>query len=297
MLHVLIVVNIYIEKRSMQLITKQVPDNFNLYCFGDLHKGSILHYDDGVQHLIDSIKTPYEGCKNNLAVNHGDNCEAICMDDPRYQRDTTLYDSVLAEADAVVKTLKPISKHMVCGLDGNHELKLWRTFGNLSQRIYNELNVPFGTYTARITYTFKDGSVLKHFATHGARSINSSADDAKRRLATMQLILKRLLKFKSQTCALATMGHTHKLLVCAPDPELYLDDDGAHITQHYTSPHHSGYIHHEQKWFANTGSFMKLYEMGVSGYAERFGYDPNELGYIIAMIRDRQLIDVRKVVV
>lgn len=280
----------------MQLITKQVPDNFNLFCFGDLHKGSVLHYDAGVEKLKNMMHSEYDGCRSNLGVNHGDNCEAICIDDKRYQKDTTIYDSVLSEMDAVIDDLKPISHMLVCGLDGNHELKLWRVLGNLSARIYKELQVPFGTYTARITYQFSNGNYFKHFATHGARSISSTADDAKRRQANMQLQLKRHLKFKSQTCALATEGHTHKLIVCKPDSELYLDDDGENITQHYTQPATNGYTHHEQIYFANTGSFMKLYEIGVSGYAERFGYDPIELGFIIAKIRDQKIVDVDKVV-
>ena len=42
---------------------------------------------------------------------------------------------------------------------------------------------------------------------------------------------------------------------------------------------------------------MKLYELGVSGYAERFGYDPIELGFVIVRVRDKQIVDIDKIVI
>lgn len=112
----------------------------------------------------------------------------------------------------------------------------------------------------------------------------------------MELILKRHLKHKFGDCLLMSMGHTHKLLICSPNPELYLTDDGSQITQKYTrSDKADGYIHPDHRWYINTGSFLKLYGDGVSGYAERAGYDPVELGFIVVMVRDRKIVDVRKV--
>jgi len=36
---------------------------------------------------------------------------------------------------------------------------------------------------------------------------------------------------------------------------------------------------------------------GVSGYAERFGYDPVELGFAIAIVRGGIIQDVRKIII
>jgi hypothetical protein len=51
------------------------------------------------------------------------------------------------------------------------------------------------------------------------------------------------------------------------------------IKQKYTGQSHGDWIHPDSRHYLNTGSMLKLYSPGVSGYAERFGYDPVELGY------------------
>ena len=52
------------------------------------------------------------------------------------------------------------------------------------------------------------------------------------------------------------------------------------------------------RWYCNTGSFLGTYGPdGISGYAERFGYDPVELGYLIAEIRDGIIKDIKKVII
>jgi hypothetical protein len=135
------------------------------------------------------------------------------------------------------------------------------------------------------------------FLTHGYGSINSSADDGVRRKANMRLSLKRKLKDKAGDCILMGMAHTHKLIVSKPEETLYLTDNGKQIKQNYTaSKHTDGYIHPDHRWYVNTGSFYRLYgKDGISGYAERAGYDPVELGYILIKVRNREIIAVEKV--
>ena len=41
---------------------------------------------------------------------------------------------------------------------------------------------------------------------------------------------------------------------------------------------------------------MRLYGDGVSGYAERAEYDPVELGVVVVMVRDREIVDVKPIV-
>jgi len=88
-------------------------------------------------------------------------------------------------------------------------------------------------------------------------------------------------------------GHTHKLIICDPERELYLADDGHDIVHHYRGAGQAQeYIHPDHRYYVNTGSFLKMFEIGHSGYAEIAEYDPVELGFAVAKIRDRQLIGV-----
>jgi len=283
----------------MKLIKKTVPLDHNLFLFGDDHEGSILRHKEGWEKLEDMINSEYEGVSANFGVDHGDIIEAITMDDPRYDN-KTIKGNVMQEIKQAIKNRQKIKDKLVCILEGNHPLKLWR-FGNITEDICTELEVPYGTWSAKITYeSVKKKFIYKHFACHGHRSINSSADDPKRKLANMELILKRLMKDKFGDTLLNSMGHTHKLLVCDPTSKLYLVDDGTGIKAKYTkaqSRDETGYINPDHRYFVNTGSFYKLYENEVSGYAERFGYDPVELGFAIAIVRGGELKEVRKVLI
>jgi len=228
----------------------------------------------------------------------GDIIEAITIDDRRYDMATTSEPFPLQQIKDAVKTLSPISTRLLCILEGNHERILWR-FGDLSNEIADQLKVKYGTYTAKLTINDKEGKYLyKIFATHGKKNITSTADDPKRRFVNQRLILKRHLKFKAGDCVVMVKGHTHKLLICKPEEELYLTDDTKEIKQRYiSSSQNAPYIHPDHRYYVNSGSFLKLYgEMGVSGYAERAEYDPVELGFAVIMVRDGQIHDINKVV-
>ena len=108
-----------------------------------------------------------------------------------------------------------------------------------------------------------------------------------------QLVLKRHLKFKAGDCAVMIKHHTHKLLVCKPESEVYLVDDGEQIRQAYTGwGQDEPYIHPDARWYGNGGSFMKLYIDGITGYAERAEYDPVELGFLVLKVRDRKIVSL-----
>ena len=92
------------------------------------------------------------------------------------------------------------------------------------------------------------------------------------------------------------MGHTHKIIICEPTRDLFITDEDNEHKQFYTGPptEPHGYIHSDFRWYVNTGAFLKLYGDGFSGYAERAGYDPIELGFCVAKIRKGQLVGVEK---
>lgn len=284
----------------MQLINRRLPDNHNLFLFSDLHKGSILFHRHGFEKFIDDVMSE----KNNFVICGGDSIEAICVDDPRMDIDLLDPDAKkpLVQCKEVVKLYTPIKNRIISILEGNHEWKL-QGYGSLVRDVIchdlfgDRKNDFYGTYSVKASIRDKKGNLqYKIFYTHGAGTINSTADDPIRRESNMKLSLKRKLQHKAGDALILAMGHTHKLLVAEPTHTLYLVDDGKKIKQEYTKPGNNGqYIPPEHRWYCNTGSFMKLYREGVSGYAERFGYDPVQLGYIKCEIKNRQVVNIKAV--
>lgn len=283
----------------MKLLKHNLPVNHNIFLFGDLHLGTVLCHREGIQQMIDSMHGSYKSCSNNYGVCMGDMIEAIMIDDRRYDIATTAEPFPLQQVKDAVNILSPIATKILVMLKGNHEHALWR-FGDLAREIADQLGVTYGTFSSKLTINDKDGKYLyKIFATHGRKGINSAADDPLRRATNMELTLKRHLKFKAGDAVIMAKGHTHKLLVCEPESELYLTDDTKEIKQHHiSSSQKAPYIHPDHRYYINTGSFLKLYgEDGISGYAEMAEYDPLILGYAVATIRDGVLQGVDKVAI
>lgn len=282
----------------MKLLECNLPDNHNIFLFGDLHIGTVLCHRLGIKKMIDMMRSSYHSCSNNYGICMGDMIEAIMIDDKRYDLSTTADPFPLQQVEDAVRTLTPIASKLLAVLKGNHEHKLWK-FGDLAASVAGQLGTPYGTYTAKLTICNRKGKYLyKIFITHGRKSITSTADDPKRRFTNMELILKRHLKFKAADCVIMAKAHTHKLLVCEPEQELYLVDDTKEIKQKYiSSSQNAPYIHPDHRYYVNTGSFLKLYGPdGVSGYAEIAEYDPLEMGFVIAIVRDGVLQGIEKVV-
>lgn len=280
----------------MKLITKQLPDNHNIFLFGDKHTGSVLSSQHGWRTLTNMMHSPYEGCSNNYGVDMGDVIEAITVDDKRFSADKLTEPLPIEQMNVATEEHDPIKDLLLCMLDGNHPRKLWR-FGNITKDICGKLDVEYGTYTAKISIQDSSENLMyKIYATHGFKSIISTADDPKRRRVNMQLILKRHLKFKAGDCAIMVKGHTHKLLVCKPESELYLTDDGNKIKQKYTGwGQNEEYIHPDARWYGNTGAFLKLHGKNISGYAEIMEYDPVELGFLVLKVRRKKIVELKSI--
>lgn len=282
----------------MQFITAKVPANFNIFFFGDVHAGTLLHSEQALDQMIDMAHSEIEGCKSNFLVNMGDNIEAIDTSDKRFDLATTDLKKIRPEsqADYIVGKLSKLGKKLITVLQGNHEFKLMRYY-DYAPSIARQLNVPYGTYTAIVSFVNgrSDAPIFKAFVTHGAGSINSTADDPERAEANMNLSLKRKLKNKVGDCVLMCMGHTHKILAPKPKKKLYLSLEDGELRQHYTSSgQNEPFIHPDHRYYLNTGSFARLYRPGVSGYAERAGYDPMEIGFTMAKVRDRKVVGTEK---
>lgn len=282
----------------MQLFTRCLPADCDIYLASDLHIGSLGTHYDGINQLIGSVASG----ENNYLVLLGDLAEAICCDDRRFDPDLNdaSMTTPMRQYMQVIELLKPVAEKILYINDGNHDNKHSNTIGFIRDVVCRELNIPYGTYSSKLTVTDRKGiPQFKLFTTHGYGSVGSAADDPIRRKANMRLTLKRRLQNKAADVSLMAMGHSHKLLISPPTHALYLYDDGERVKQSYLKPVHEidSYIHPDHRWFVNTGSFLKNQVLGASGYAERFGYDPTELGYCVAEIRDSQIEHVRKVVV
>ena len=277
----------------MKLITVQLEDNHNIFFFGDAHHDSPMSSDSGWDTLCDMMHKKYDGCKNNYGAEGGDDIEAITPNDKRYGDELRKTDLPLLQRRNAVAKRQSIKHLMLYKLQGNHEQTLW-TFGDIMADMCLDLGVPYGTWTTKLSVTDKRGNLMyKTYDTHGRKQVTSTADDPKRRKVNMQLTLKRHLKFKAGDCAVMIKHHTHKLLVCKPESELYLTDNGERINQNYTGWGQSEpYIHPDARWYGNAGSFLKLYGDGISGYAERAEYDPVELGFLILKVRDRKIVSL-----
>lgn len=284
----------------MELLSYKLPLDWNLFLFGDDHEGAALRHDDGWNHMVDMMHSKYDGlpASRNYGVDHGDIIEAIQTDDFRYEHHETKEALTLDQIYNAVKHRHPIRKKLLCVIDGNHPFKLHR-FGKITAHVCKELNVPFGTWSCKLTYNDLKGKIqFKHFATHGYGSISSVADDPERRRVNMRLSLKRKLKHKFGDVLLASMGHTHKLLRAKPSEDLFITDNGEELEQHYTGAplRTEGFIHPDFRWYVNTGSFLKLFGDGFAGYAERAGYDPIELGLSVVKIRRGTITDIDRVI-
>ena len=282
----------------MQLIERKIQRDANILFLGDFHGGTLLHSEESLDQAIDMAHSDFEGCRNNHVMLMGDLLEAMDTSDPRFDVTTVDRNKIRPgeQADYIVSKVSRFGDKLIASLMGNHEFRLLR-YCDYGKAMADRLGCVYGTFSSVIT--FVDGKrrrLFKAYVTHGSGSITSTADDPERREANMNLALKRKLKRKFGDTVIMAMGHTHKILVCKPKETLYLTSDGKSVSQNYTDYDQDGdYIHPDHRWYLNTGSMMKLFELGISGYAERAQYDPIELGFTIAMVRGGKVVDCRKV--
>jgi hypothetical protein len=283
----------------MKRVEFTLPDNANIFLIGDRHKGSSFSSDSDWLKTVDMIKAPYDGVKTNFVVDHGDCIEGIAIDDPRYDP-LEHKDSVLKQMEDCSKEYSVIADNMILMLDGNHPTtKALKRFGEVTRKICNDAGIRFGTWSSHISYMDKKGNLMfKHFCTHGRKSITSSLSDPHRRRSALEHSLRNTLRAKWGDCKLMSRGHTHKIITSAPERDLYLYMNGE-IRQGYKmdSSYNDMYIPPSLRYYASTGSFFKLYgEDGSVSYAEEADYDPIELGFVVAKVRDKQLVGLDEVI-
>ena len=281
----------------MEIGERVLPPDHDLILASDFHEGTILQKVRALFEMRDKVLRD----KNTFLAFGGDAVEAITVDDKRYSLETDKKETPLKQYRNIQEFFRPIASKTLFILQGNHDWVLARTVGDyLAEVLCPDLKIPYGTATCKWAIKDKKGRRLyKLFYTHGARNISSVADDPIRREANMLLQLKRKLAAKAGDCEVMAMAHTHKLMIAPPMSSLYLHDDGGKIRSAYTGigTGSGQYLHPDHRFYVNTGSFLKLYGEHVSGYGERAGYDPVELGYAVLECRDGKIKTIRKEVV
>jgi len=278
----------------MNIIQKQIPENAEILLHGDTHIGNIMVYYNGLDKLIKYVKNT-----GAYVIHMGDWIESIISDDKRFQYETHKDPIPLRQVAETVKIYQPIADKILVGLEGNHEWKLER-FGNLAEEICRRLNIPFGASTAKLHLYNKKSLMLKMFLTHGYRGLlQSNAKDFLQQQANIKANLKRKLVHKAGDCLVMACGHYHHTLVVPPAERLILSDNGKEIKQKYLKAGNGAeeYIEPDRRYYLCTGSFLKTFEIGVSGYAERAGYDPVELGYISVKLKGSVISSVERIMI
>lgn len=295
----------------MEIIRKVVPNNFNIFLCGDQHIGSVLSSKKLWDQFVEMVNSEFDGIKpeHNYVVDHGDALEAIDVTDIRFdftsgeetEDGTPVFDVndslILRQSKKAIKDRAPIKNNIITILKGNHDHK-WLRYGNfVKDVICNDLDVKYGTFSCVIEYMDQGERILfKHYAHHGYGTIRSIAHPAKRRATNKKISLLQKFDSKFGDCLLNSMGHTHQLIICDPEPLLYVTTRDGKIHHEYTKPDKViGYIEPNHRWYVNTGSFLKTYGLGFDGYGERAGYDPIDLGFAIVKVRNRRVEDIVKV--
>ena len=297
------------------MILKDVvlPMTHKIFLISDTHTGVKLQHKEGIKKMIKRVKAE----PHNYVCHLGDVIEGIEVTDKRFCHEST--DPVNAlpvkQYAAAADDFFDIRDRWIITLFGNHDRTMKNT-GNLLQSIFcKEMDEGFdrdtyGTYSCYLSIKDKTGKMMyKMYLAHGNKSLNNNNPDPGMKLANQQKRLKDHLWKPSKDCFIAACGHNHQLLIRPPFPELVVYDDGEDIQHTYTKPRQVCMIdedgdiiphHPDLKWYVSTGSFYKLYgnpKDQYSGYNEKAGYEPNELGYAVVHVKDGVVKDIEKVVI
>lgn len=275
---------------------KDIPKNCEIALHGDTHYGDILCYKKGVVRFRNWL---LEKPESRFFYHMGDAIEGIMVTDKRFDVRTNKEPVPMDQANHVIAFYKSVGKQCILWHKGNHEDTLKR-FGNLASYMASGIGAKYGTWSGITQFTVKGKQVFKVYTSHGFRgTIKSNAKDPEQQQANMAAAMKRRLSKKFGDCLVMAVGHTHLLMVVPPVQRLFLTSDSEQIHHGYLGAAEGTerYIDPHSRWYVNTGSFMKMYEIGYDGYAERAGYDPVELGYAVMQVRDGRLVNIEKVVI
>lgn len=282
----------------MKIIDCEVRQNYQLIVSSDWHIGAANCDLKGIKAMLEDAKKS----KAYLTFN-GDLLESIDVSDKRFSVKQAAMDmlTLQEQINFIVDLLMPYRKQILCIGMGNHEHKHINRF-NPTVEICRRLDVPYGTVTYILE--MKHGGKLMHrlLLTHGSGGMPKGAKDPIQRRANQGAWIKRRLEETGIPTIFSAFGHTHHLQVVPPsiDSEVHLTVKGGKLKQIRRSVTNQAadHIPPEARWFANTGSFLKLYSDGDNvSYGEIRMYSPPKLGYVKLVCKDTNVVDVQEVLV
>ena len=291
----------------MEIVRHRLPRNFTLLLTSDYHFGNANCHKELLAEMVASVKARSKKKIKAYLTNLGDNIDSIPPGDKRYKHASVDFQAKLmtpkAQANAVVELLRPIKDYVLAIGEGNHEATLWN-IESFGQTIAADLDVQFGGYNYILQCLDLEGKLMfKVFCSHGSGRLPKGAKDPIQRKANRMAHLKRRLdSTKISDCALLCMGHTHQMEIVTPTivNETQLGTSASKIVEYRDKivPHNSPIIPEGQRYYANTGGFLKLYSppgSKVFGYAEVGMMEPTKLGWVEADVRDGQIVGLREV--
>jgi hypothetical protein len=197
----------------------------------------------------------------------GDVVDSIVAKDKRYDpfnRDPQFesVDDAFSFFEEEYTPLKDKSGGMIIG---NHEWKLIQYCEmNEIKKICRRLKIPYLGYAAFLELVFPNGKTLTGFIAHGT--------GGGRRVGAKMNKLDEV-KGKISYVNFAVYGHSHELWG-RPVPVLDVENHEVIAKNIHT---------------ASSGSFLRNYVEGTTGYGERGLYDPLPVGYVYLEVRDGEI--------
>ena len=162
------------------------------------------------------------------------------------------------------------------------------------------LGIQYGTYSCKLLVLDPRGRLqYKAFITHGNGSLSSAHAEPIMREASLQAQVKRkLTKELMADCHVQVMAHFHRPVIVSPYQSLYLTDNGIKIKQQYhaDADPRAKYIPEDLRWHIAVPGFVRKYskDTKTSGYVERAGLAPAELGFLVSKSVGGRTVHVEK---
>lgn len=254
---------------------KSLDHPVRLHATGDWHLGNLGCAETRLRRDMEQI-----GRERNAAVLlMGDLGDFICSTDKRWEPAAISEKLGIHDLEDWGTTLEawvsdvaaPLRNKIIGVIEGNHEATYSRqNHSTVNRHISSALGCPPLGYTSLIRLVFEalDGSRdMTIMATHGSGGARTEGGKLNRLISTMQIAKADLV----------LMGHVHTCLMHREPRLIRMDlEEGAELGETSTI----GVV---------TGTYLRTYCHGHSGYGERAGYKPTPIGHPVITITPRTL--------
>ena len=261
----------------MRLLTREIRVRdldapVRLHATGDWHVGEMGCSEGRLRRALEAVRDD-EGA---IAILMGDLGGFLAPDDRRWEPAAVADGLTIADledwghmlVERCCRIAAPLRGRVVASLAGNHELTYARRHHvDIPSQLAGGLGCPPLGYAALITLRFigpgGHSRDLRIMATHGAGAAATPGGKLNRLIRTMSIAAADLV----------LMGHVH---ACMSTTSMVLEQRGDRIGERLTL----GVI---------TGTYLRTYSEGHSGYGERAGYQPTTLGHPVISVTPADL--------